>query len=118
MSNVGHGFGRTIWIVDAHRGDGKRFIVHADEKLSAFVERQVLTVTFNLRSHSCRLVAVTNEVIEIRSPRYASQDRARIVFDCRMANDTAMMGQWLGIIAHHVTNRISQDGLRSLQRTH
>ena len=26
--------GRTIWIVDAHRGDGKRFIVHADEKLS------------------------------------------------------------------------------------
>ena len=31
--------GRTIWIVDAHR-DGKRFIVRADEKLSAFVELQ------------------------------------------------------------------------------
>jgi hypothetical protein len=30
--------GRTIWIVDAHRGDGKRFVVHADEKLSVFVE--------------------------------------------------------------------------------
>ena len=30
--------GRTIWIVDAHRGDGKRFIVHADEILTAFVE--------------------------------------------------------------------------------
>jgi hypothetical protein len=29
--------GRTIWIVDAYRGDGKRFVVHADEKLSAFV---------------------------------------------------------------------------------
>jgi len=29
--------GRTIWIVDAHRV-GKRLIVHADEKLSAFVE--------------------------------------------------------------------------------
>src|SRR3989442_317325 len=28
--------GRTIWIVDAHRDDGKRFIVHADEKLTAF----------------------------------------------------------------------------------
>ena len=25
--------GRTIWIVDAHRGDGKRFVVRADEKL-------------------------------------------------------------------------------------
>jgi hypothetical protein len=44
--------GRTIWIVDAHRGDGRRFIVRADEKLSAFVEleRQVLTVTFYLES--------------------------------------------------------------------
>jgi len=42
--------GRTIWIADAHRDDGKRFIVRADEKLSAFVEleRQVLTVTFYL----------------------------------------------------------------------
>jgi hypothetical protein len=29
--------GRTIWIVDAHR-DGKRFVVRADEKLTAFVE--------------------------------------------------------------------------------
>ena len=44
--------GRTIWIVDAHRGDGKRFIVRADEMLTAFVEieRQVLTVTFYLAS--------------------------------------------------------------------
>jgi hypothetical protein len=30
--------GRTIWIADAHRNDGKRFIVHADELLTAFVE--------------------------------------------------------------------------------
>jgi hypothetical protein len=30
--------GHTIWIADAHRGDGKRFIVHADELLTAFVE--------------------------------------------------------------------------------
>jgi hypothetical protein len=30
--------GRTIWITDAHHGDGKRFVVHADEKLTAFVE--------------------------------------------------------------------------------
>ena len=44
--------GRTIFVVDTHRGDGKRFIVHADEKLSAFaeLERQVLTVTFYLES--------------------------------------------------------------------
>jgi hypothetical protein len=32
--------GRTIWIVDAHRGDGRRFIVRSDEILNAFVELQ------------------------------------------------------------------------------
>jgi len=26
--------GRTIFVADAHRGDGKRFVVHADEKLT------------------------------------------------------------------------------------
>ena len=30
--------GRTIWIADAHRGDGKRFVVRADEKLTTFLE--------------------------------------------------------------------------------
>ena len=30
--------GRTIFVADAHRGDGKRFVVHADEKLTAFME--------------------------------------------------------------------------------
>jgi hypothetical protein len=45
---------RTISIADAHRGDGKRFVVRTDETLTAFVEleRQVLTVTFYLASIS------------------------------------------------------------------
>ena len=31
--------GPTIWIADAHRDDGrKRFVVRADEKLTAFLE--------------------------------------------------------------------------------
>jgi hypothetical protein len=30
--------GRTIWIADAHRGDGKRYVVQADDKLTAFLE--------------------------------------------------------------------------------
>jgi hypothetical protein len=33
--------GRTIWIVDAH-GYGKRFIVRADEKLTAFLELELI----------------------------------------------------------------------------
>jgi hypothetical protein len=34
---------QTIWIVDAHRDNGKRFVVHADEKLTAFLELEVVT---------------------------------------------------------------------------
>jgi len=30
--------GRTIWIADPHRGNGKRSIVRANEKLTAFLE--------------------------------------------------------------------------------
>jgi hypothetical protein len=33
--------GRTIWIADAHRGDGKRFVVRADEKRKAFLELEL-----------------------------------------------------------------------------
>jgi hypothetical protein len=38
--------GRTIWIADANRDDGKRFVVRADEKLTAFMELEI--------SNSCR----------------------------------------------------------------
>ena len=34
--------GRTICIADAHRGDGKRFVVRADEKLTAFLELEAV----------------------------------------------------------------------------
>ena len=30
--------GRIVFIADAHRGDGKRFVMRADEKLTAFLE--------------------------------------------------------------------------------
>ena len=35
--------GRTLWIVDAHRDDGKRFVVRSDEMLSAFLELERIT---------------------------------------------------------------------------
>ena len=31
-----------MWIVDAHRDDGKRFVVRADEKLTAFMELELV----------------------------------------------------------------------------
>ena len=36
--------GRTIWIMDAHRDGGKRFVVHADEMLTAFFELDALRI--------------------------------------------------------------------------
>ena len=41
--------GRTILVVDAHRGDGKRFVVRADEKLTAdlfYAVRSVVALQF------------------------------------------------------------------------
>jgi hypothetical protein len=35
--------GRIIWIADAHRSDGQRFIVRPDEKLTAFLELERVT---------------------------------------------------------------------------
>jgi hypothetical protein len=50
---------RTIFIADAHRDDGRRSVVHADEKLNAFVEveRQVLTVTFPSPANLCAIAS-------------------------------------------------------------
>jgi len=42
--------GQTIWIADAHRDDGKRFIVRADEKLTAFVELEAAGDPFSASS--------------------------------------------------------------------
>jgi hypothetical protein len=44
--------GRTIWIADAHRDNGKRLVVRAEEKLTAFVELEsVIRASFDkLRS--------------------------------------------------------------------
>jgi hypothetical protein len=48
--------GRTIWIFDSHRGNGKRYVVRADEKLTVFLEldrqlpKQNCPVGINARS--------------------------------------------------------------------
>jgi hypothetical protein len=43
--------GRTIFVADAHRDDGKRFVVHAEEKLTAFLELERVTRN-SLRFHN------------------------------------------------------------------
>jgi hypothetical protein len=49
--------GRTIWIADAHRDDGKRFLVPADEKLTAFLELKS-AVSGMSRCSPCRITPV------------------------------------------------------------
>jgi hypothetical protein len=43
--------GRTIWIADAHRDSGKRFVARADEKLTAFLELEAAIRDKESRSH-------------------------------------------------------------------
>ena len=51
--------GRTVWIVDAHR-DGRRFIVRADEKLSAFLELELATPQRRLKITQLQLFVRTS----------------------------------------------------------
>jgi hypothetical protein len=37
------GSGRHLFVVDAHRGDGRRYVVRSDEKLTAFLEMEAIT---------------------------------------------------------------------------
>jgi hypothetical protein len=48
---------RTIWIADAHRENGKRFIVRADERLTAFVELETAVREHELSYGSKRAIA-------------------------------------------------------------
>ncbi len=50
--------GRTIWIVDAHRGEVKRFVVHADKLLTAFVELESVIRFFNSRCRRSSLSVI------------------------------------------------------------
>jgi hypothetical protein len=35
--------GRTIFVADAHRDDGRKFVARSDEKLTAFLELERVT---------------------------------------------------------------------------
>ena len=47
--------GRTIWIVDAHRDDGKRFVVRAHEILTAFLELEAAVRKNSIETSCLRL---------------------------------------------------------------
>lgn len=44
--------GRDIFVVDAHRNDGRRYIVRSDDKLTAFLEiERICAVRMFLEKH-------------------------------------------------------------------
>jgi hypothetical protein len=55
VSGVDSG-GRTSFLAEAHRGEGKRFVVHAEEKLSAFVEVELATRLYRQIRATCGLM--------------------------------------------------------------
>ena len=52
-STIPRANGRTIWIADAHRDDGKRFVVRAEEKLTVFRELEAATRGSPSFTHPC-----------------------------------------------------------------
>ena len=49
-----------MWIAGAHRGDGKRFVVHAEEKLTVFVELES-AIRATERPDECGAREITND---------------------------------------------------------
>ena len=52
--------GQTIFIADAHCGDGKRFVLRADEKLTAFVELELA-----IRSQKEKMKTMKTNAVQI-----------------------------------------------------
>ena len=58
--------GRTIWTADAHHGDGKRFAVRADEKLTAFGGTQIVSSNLPVRPlRSCSCSCSSASILEV-----------------------------------------------------
>jgi hypothetical protein len=69
--------GRIIWIADAHRGDGKRYVVRADERLTAFVELESA-----IRGPQVRLLGFVSTQFES-----AAEDRRKSGTACQAMPD-------------------------------
>jgi hypothetical protein len=66
--------GRTIWIADAHR-NGNRFVVRADEKLTAFLELEAAIRPTNWNS-ACYETALSNSTFAAMQLSRAERSQA------------------------------------------
>jgi len=74
--------GRTIWIADAHRDDGKRFVARVDEKLTASLElksairageRLAKSIKASVLDAKMSLTSAPNESDQSKRDRYEKE---------------------------------------------
>src|SRR5256885_12787885 len=71
--------GRTIWIADAHRDDGKRFVLRADEKLTAFLELEsAIRAWRRIGLTSWQETPLRRRRVRLRSNRPITRNRASL----------------------------------------
>jgi hypothetical protein len=56
--------GRTIWITDAHRDNGKRFVVRSEEKLTAFLDLERVARD-EVKPHRCAVFLELGSVVTV-----------------------------------------------------
>ena len=97
--------GEQIWIADAHRGDGKRFIVHADEKLTAFLELES-AIRARLPNLASNKIGLSNPIFAARQPSRAKRNRAEKLSSRHREPDTTdpiwSVKFWFGNPVPHV----------------
>ena len=83
--------GRTLWIAEAHRDDGKRFVVRADEQLTAFVElERAIRLGFDSKLDPTRSLR-RFDVVGLRS----RLERSRSALACNMPTEIRVSPQTL-----------------------
>jgi hypothetical protein len=65
--------GRTLWIVDAHRDDG-RLVVRADEKLTAFIGTAISDSRGQLSNLASYEIGLSNSICAVRQPSRAKRN--------------------------------------------
>jgi hypothetical protein len=67
--------GRTILVADTHRGEGKRFVVHAGEKLTAFLELESAGRFWHSSLPMFMIAACEKQISGSRSARFMRSGR-------------------------------------------
>ena len=77
---------RTIWIADAHRDDGKRYVARVDEKLTAFVELESAIRALRRIVFAIRRVFLQNCVNELSGIANLLKNRKDIRLSVRISD--------------------------------